>query len=140
MSEQTSNNNSGITLWWKHCIHSCRESKHPQFFICNQSFPPPATEDLPRLPPLNCPSELLCTEEEVFEMLCALDTSKASGSDSVSGIMLKSQLILSHCPSTIHSQEIVNCCTTFSCTQWHQCNILVTVLKFVQSFSIFAKP
>ena len=33
--------------------------------------------------------ELFCTEEEVLEMLCTLDTSKATGPDGISAAMLK---------------------------------------------------
>ncbi len=38
---------------------------------------------------LDCPNDLLCTESEVLEMLCTLDTSKASGPDGISRMMLK---------------------------------------------------
>ena len=33
--------------------------------------------------------ELFCTEEEVLEMLCTLDTSKATGPDEISAVILK---------------------------------------------------
>ena len=36
--------------------------------------------------------ELLCTEEEVFDLLASLDTPKASGPDGLSARMLKSIL------------------------------------------------
>ena len=36
-----------------------------------------------------CPSELLCTEEEVLELLLTLDTTKANGPDKISATMLK---------------------------------------------------
>ena len=52
-----------------------------------------------KLPPLSasrmdnssheCPESLLCTEQEVLMMLKAIDTSKASGPDKISGRMLK---------------------------------------------------
>jgi len=37
----------------------------------------------------NCPEDFLCTEEEVYEMLLSLDTSKANGPDGISAKMLK---------------------------------------------------
>jgi len=36
-----------------------------------------------------CPSELLCSEEEITELLQTLDTSKAFGPDDISTRMLK---------------------------------------------------
>lgn len=60
------------------------------FATCfNRSCPPLTSEELPTLHALDCPTELLCTEDEVFEMLYNLDTSKASGPDGISGMMLK---------------------------------------------------
>ena len=61
------------------------------FSTCfNQSFPQLTPEVAPVLQPQDCPAELLCTEVEIFNMLNALDTSKASGPDGISGKMLKS--------------------------------------------------
>jgi len=37
----------------------------------------------------NYPEDFLCTEEEVYEMLLSLDTSKANGPDGISAKMLK---------------------------------------------------
>ena len=37
----------------------------------------------------NCPEDFLCSEEEVYEMLLSLDTSKANGPDGISAKMLK---------------------------------------------------
>ena len=37
----------------------------------------------------NCPVYFLCTEEEVYEMLLSLDTSKANGPDGISAKMFK---------------------------------------------------
>ena len=42
---------------------------------------------------MNCPPELLCTENEVLELLLALDTSKANGPDNISAKMLKSTTV-----------------------------------------------
>ena len=36
-----------------------------------------------------CPEDILCSEEEVEQMLLSLDTTKSSGSDGISAIMLK---------------------------------------------------
>jgi len=55
----------------------------------NQYFTPLTNEELPQLNPLDCPTELLCSEDEVLEMLSNLDTSRASWPDSISGMMLK---------------------------------------------------
>ena len=41
------------------------------------------------LPPENCPKQPLSTEELVYELLTALDTSKSTGCDGVSANMLK---------------------------------------------------
>ena len=38
--------------------------------------------------PSECPDDLLCTEDEVLELLLSIDTSKASGPDGISGKML----------------------------------------------------
>ena len=57
----------------------------------NQSIPPISlTSDSERLDPMDCPPELLCSEDEVLELLCALDASKANGPDNISAKMLKS--------------------------------------------------
>ena len=53
------------------------------------SFPPPTNEELQQLNPLDCPTELLCSENGLLEMLSNLDTSRASWPDSISGMMLK---------------------------------------------------
>ena len=45
--------------------------------------------NIPEVTTRDCPSELLCKVEDVFEMLCTLDLSKASGPDGISGRMLK---------------------------------------------------
>ena len=36
-----------------------------------------------------CPPDILCTEEEVYELLCSLDTSTSNGDDDISAKMLK---------------------------------------------------
>ena len=37
----------------------------------------------------SCPEELLCIEDEILEMLLALETTKSSGPDGISATMLK---------------------------------------------------
>ena len=60
----------------------------------NQSIPPiTPTCDYERLEQIDCPPELLCTEDEVLELLLALDTSKANGPDNISAKMLKSTAV-----------------------------------------------
>ena len=46
-----------------------------------------------RFDPMDCPPELLCTEDEVLELLLALDTSKANRPDNLSAKMLKSTAV-----------------------------------------------
>ena len=43
-----------------------------------------------QLDPLCCPDDLLCSEDEVTDLLLNLDTTKANGPDGISAIMLKS--------------------------------------------------
>ena len=38
----------------------------------------------------SCPLDLFCTEEEIFELLAGIDTTKSNGPDGISGKMLKS--------------------------------------------------
>ena len=49
--------------------------------------PPDLAESL--LPPADIPSDLLCTEESVLELLSELDTTKSTGHDGISSKMLK---------------------------------------------------
>ena len=37
----------------------------------------------------NCPVDLLCTEEEVFDLICSIDPTKSSGPDQISAKMLR---------------------------------------------------
>ena len=36
-----------------------------------------------------CPEDILCSEDEVYELLCSIDTTKGSGDNDISAIMLK---------------------------------------------------
>ena len=60
------------------------------FLTCfNHSFPQLTRVDVPDLPPQDCPTEMLCAEVVAFNMLNALDTTKACGPDCITGKMLK---------------------------------------------------
>ena len=70
------------------------------FYTCFNKEQPPLSNSQPEfmytmLCPSNCPTELLCTEESVQEMLMQLDTSKSTGSDGISPKMLKCTSIVS---------------------------------------------
>ena len=39
--------------------------------------------------PVNCPTNLLCSEDEVLNIILSLDTNTASGLDGISARMLK---------------------------------------------------
>ena len=63
--------------------------------ILNQYFPecfnmaqPPLSSRNEESNNGNCPEDFLCTEEEVYETLLSLDTSKANGPDDISGTAL----------------------------------------------------
>jgi len=64
-----------------------------QFFssCLNRSVPPLDISDTDRLQVDSdqCPPKLLCSKEEITELLQTLDTSKASGPDDISTRMLK---------------------------------------------------
>ena len=55
----------------------------------NYSVPGLLTDDSLNIVPHTCPSDLLCTEDEVYELLSTLDVTKANGHDDISPIMLK---------------------------------------------------
>ena len=55
----------------------------------NTALPPLSQEDPEPSDPATCPEELLCTEEEVFDLLQELDISKSNGPDNISVKMLK---------------------------------------------------
>ena len=60
------------------------------FSTCfNTSHPPLSEHDQMPFVTNECPDELLCTVEEVQSLLGSLDTTKATGPDGVSAIMLK---------------------------------------------------
>ena len=56
----------------------------------NKKTPPLTPTDRPSCSPMDCPDDLLCTEEEVLQLLSNLDTIKTNGHDDISAIMLKS--------------------------------------------------
>ena len=55
----------------------------------NHSSPQLSSHNIPEVTTRDCPSELLCKVEDVFEILCTLDLSKTGGPDGISGRMLK---------------------------------------------------
>ena len=67
------------------------EQFHDNF---NHSHPPLLSSDFSCLPtnPSSCPDYLLCTEEQAFNLIAALDCSKATGTDAISARMLKGTL------------------------------------------------
>lgn len=54
------------------------------FHSCFSTSQPPLVGIIDRLEPGNCPSNILCTEEEVFDLVASLDISKSTGPDGVS--------------------------------------------------------
>ena len=63
------------------------------FYSCfNDSFCP--LTETTRLDPSKCPPHLLCTEEEVADLLLSLDPAKSTGPDKISAIMLRSTAVL----------------------------------------------
>ena len=84
-----------------------------QFFsnCFNRSEPPLDTSDIDqmRVHPDLCPPELLCSEEEILELLQALDTNKASGPDGIAARMLKSTAsIIVPSLKTLFNYSVVN--------------------------------
>ena len=55
----------------------------------NYSVPGLQTDDSLNIVPHTCPSDLLCTEDEVYDLLSTLDVTKANGHDDISATMLK---------------------------------------------------
>ena len=45
----------------------------------NYSVPGLNVADLPEAVPHKCPDKFMCTEDEVYELLCSPDTTKANG-------------------------------------------------------------
>ena len=67
------------------------------FYECfNHSFPP--LGDPVPLDPETCPASILCSEEEILDLLCSLDGNKSTGLDEISAVMLK-QTAVSIAPS-----------------------------------------
>ena len=64
------------------------------FYDCfNHSYPPLTSSDsdysFDELHPKDCPQDLLCTEDAIYDLLTALDTTKSTGCDGISTKMLK---------------------------------------------------
>ena len=58
------------------------------FYECFNHSIPLLSDPIP-LDPEACPASILCTEEQVTDLLCTLDTTKSTGLDGVSALMLK---------------------------------------------------
>ena len=74
--------------------HAKAAALNNYFYKCFNHEQPPLSETQTEfmytsLSSSNCPSELLCTEESVLEMLMELDTTKSTGNDGISPKMLK---------------------------------------------------
>ena len=57
------------------------------FYFCFNQSHPPVAECYP--PYFSCPDNVLCCEQEVCDLLAALDVTKASGQDGISARMLR---------------------------------------------------
>ena len=84
-----------------------------QFFsnCFNRSEPPLDTSDIEqmRVHPDLCPPELLCSDEEILELLQALDTNKASGPDGIAARMLKSTAsVIAPSLKTLFNYSVMN--------------------------------
>ena len=55
----------------------------------NHSQPPLNSDCYQVLVPESCPHDLLCTEDDVYELLSCIDTTKSNGPDGISARMLK---------------------------------------------------
>jgi len=95
-----------------------------QFFssCLNRSVPPLDISDTNRLQVDSdqCPPELLCSEEEITELLQTLDTSKASGLADVSTRMLRDCVCHCSLPYTVQNGVIPD--------EW-KCSSIVPILK-----------
>jgi len=57
------------------------------FYSCFRQSHPPVAECYP--PYFSCPDDVLCSEQEVCDLLAALNVTKASGQDGISARMLR---------------------------------------------------
>ena len=65
------------------------KSKSRKRLLYNVAIPELGIENIPETPRDVCLDELLCTEEEVYNILRTLDVSKSNGHDDISARMLK---------------------------------------------------
>ena len=59
------------------------------FYECFNKSVPPLGEYHPHLNPSNFPVELLCTEEDIYDLVAELDCNKSTGPDDISAKILK---------------------------------------------------
>ena len=55
----------------------------------NRSVPELSISDLAKVVSTDRPDDFLCSEDEVYKLLCTLDITKSSGDDDISACMLK---------------------------------------------------
>ena len=95
MLRQPNPNECTIPILTKGSMVACTNSEKANLlnasFInsLNVAIPELGIEDIPKTPCDVCPDELLCTEEEVYNMLRTLNVS--NGHDDISAQMLKEQ-------------------------------------------------
>ena len=80
-------------------------------FCFNDAYPPINMSDYNQLSQpdqCSCPEELLCTEDEILEMLLSIDTTKSSGPDGISGILYAEINSYQHCSWNYKAHEHVN--------------------------------
>ena len=70
----------------------------------------------------SCPEQLLCTEDEILEMLLSLDTTKSNGPDGISAIMLK-QTAVSIVPGITKLMNMSICSGKFP-TAWKTSSVV----------------
>ena len=67
----------------------------------NYSVPGLNVAGLPEVVPHECPDNVMCSEDAVYELLCSLDPTKANGHDDISARMLDCSEHHPCCDSTI---------------------------------------
>ena len=67
----------------------------------NSKQPPLGPADIPMVNPDDLHVNILCSEEEVYELLCSLDTTKASGSDISAHMLKKTALSITEAITTL---------------------------------------
>ena len=71
----------------------------------NYSLPGLNAANLPEVVPHECPGKFMCTEDEVYKLLCSLDPTKPNRQDGIFARMLK-ETALSIIPATTQLYNI----------------------------------